>query len=230
MRGKEKFKYLIDKDGYILHDKFNNCNEYVEVTHIDCGNRYSVQVVAFNKGRRCPKCAKNLKLTTNDFQNIISKRGFKLLSEYKNMNTKVLVKHIECGNEWMVNPSKMIHLNRGCPECKLSHGEEFIRMYLKNNNINYIKEKRFNDCRNTLPLPFDFYIPYYNIVIEYHGKQHYKRIDFFGGDEGFNQRKVNDKIKKDYCIKKGIKYIELDYTLNNYEKVENKLKEVFTDV
>lgn len=230
MRGKEKFNNLISNDGYILHSEFNKCNEYVELTHIECGYRYSVQVVSFNKGRRCPKCAKNLKLTTDDFKDIINKKGFELLGVYKNMHSKVLIKHIECGNEWMATPSKIVHLNRGCPECKLSHGEEFIRKYLKNNNIEYEKEKRFDDCRNVLPLPFDFYLPKHNTVIEYHGRQHYKNIEFFGGEQGFNQRKINDKTKRDYCIEKGIKYVELDYKLNNYKKVENKLKEVFTDV
>ena len=218
MRGKEKFNHLIKNDGYILHSDFSNCNEHVEVTHLECGYRYSVQVVAFNKGRRCPKCAKNLKLTTNDFQDLISKRGFKLLSEYKNMSTKVLVKHNKCGNEWMVNPSKMIHLNRGCPECKLSHGEEFIRMYLKNNNINYIREKRFNDCKNVNSLPFDFYLPDLNTCIEYQGLQHFEVVGEFGGEEAFEYRKENDRIKRDFCKNNNIKLIEIPYWEKDVEK------------
>ena len=45
------------------------------------------------------------------------------------------------------------------------------------NNINYIREKRFKDCKNIKPLPFDFYLPEKNICIEYDGEHHFKSID-----------------------------------------------------
>jgi len=48
-------------------------------------------------------------------------------------------------------------------------------------DIEYIKQKRFEKCRNKLPLPFDFYLPNENICIEYDGIQHFKPIDYFGG-------------------------------------------------
>lgn len=230
MRGKNKFYCLIKEEGYTLHSEFKNCNEHVYLTHNECGHKYKVQVVAFNKGRRCPKCARNLKLKKEEVKNRLKEKGFLLIGEYINANEKLLVKHIECENEWMVKVSKIFYQNRGCPECKFSHGESFIRRYLKENNIRYKREKRFNDCRNELPLPFDFYLLDLNTVIEYHGEQHYKCIDFFGGEEGFNKRRMNDEKKRNYCKEKGIEYIELSYKLDNYEKVKNKLDEVFTNV
>lgn len=38
-------------------------------------------------------------------------------------------------------------------------------------------------------LPFDFYLPYYNTCIEYDGVQHFKPIDYFGGEKEFELRK-----------------------------------------
>ena len=56
----------------------------------------------------------------------------------------------------------------GCSLCnKKSKGEIKITRFLTNNNIKFEREKRFSDCKNILPLPFDFYIP--KIIIIYTG-------------------------------------------------------------
>lgn len=39
-----------------------------------------------------------------------------------------------------------------------SKGERQIKEFLLNNSINFIQEKRFEDCRDKNPLPFDFYL------------------------------------------------------------------------
>lgn len=94
------------------------------------------------------------------------------------------------------------HLNgQGCPICKESKGEREIRLWLEVKNINYISQYRFNDCRNIRPLPFDFYLPYYNTCIEFDGEQHYRLQEnsLFGDSEEFNKRQLHDLIKTNYC-------------------------------
>jgi hypothetical protein len=110
------------------------------------------------------------------------------------------------------------HLNRkqGCPNCKSSIGENTIKMYLDKNKIMYKKQYRFPDCKNKQPLPFDFYLPDYNICIEFDGEQHFKPNIFFGGKSGFNNLKINDKIKENYCLKKNIKLLRVKYNENIY--------------
>jgi len=56
-----------------------------------------------------------------------------------------------------------------------------IRNILKDNNIEYISQKKFDNCKYFRPLPFDFYLPNYNICIEFNGIQHHEPISFFGG-------------------------------------------------
>ena len=63
-----------------------------------------------------------------------------------------------------------------------------------------------------LPLPFDFYLFKYNILIEYQGEQHYKPRKKFGGEEGFKNTVIRDNIKKQYCKNNNIKLIEIPYT------------------
>ena len=68
-----------------------------------------------------------------------------------------------------------------------------------------------------MPLPFDFYLHDYNVCIEYDGIQHFKPIEYFGGEEAFQKRQLNDKIKTEYCIDNHITLIRLPYTLSEDE-------------
>ena len=60
--------------------------------------------------------------------------------------------------------------------CLQSQGEFIIEKILQENEINYIKEYKFNDLKNIQPLRFDFAIFNNNtlqFLIEFDGKQHY---------------------------------------------------------
>jgi hypothetical protein len=120
-------------------------------------------------------------------------------------------------------------MSQGCPLCKVSKGERLIESYLKNKNIEYIREHRFTDCINpktNKTLPFDFYLPFYNMVIEYHGEQHYKKMGTYFESKagGLKNRKYRDKLKKDFCLSKTISFIEIPYTqYNNINTILNQI-------
>ncbi len=114
-----------------------------------------------------------------------------------------------------------------CPYCNISKGEDEIEKYLIKNNIEYTREYKFIKCFNpktNKKLPFDFYTPKQNAIIEYHGEQHYKKTGHFeqraGGLEGLQYR---DKIKKEFCIQNNILYIEISY--KEFENINKILKE-----
>jgi len=54
----------------------------------------------------------------------------------------------------------------GCDSNKESIGERLIKTYLDENKIYYQREKKFKTCINIKELPFDFYLPDYNVCIE----------------------------------------------------------------
>jgi hypothetical protein len=87
----------------------------------------------------------------------------------------------------------------GCPSCRESKAIKTLKGYLKNKNILFIPEKRFVDCRDIRPLPFDLFIPEYNLCIEYDGIQHSKPNSFFNKKNKFDDRVRKDKIKTEYC-------------------------------
>lgn len=129
-----------------------------------------------------------------------------------------------CDNVWETTVSHRTLDETGCPECKnKSKGENKIKEFLLNNNINFIREKRFNNCIYKLTLPFDFYLPDYNILIEYQGKQHYKTSSnfYFGNEEDLKERKIKDQIKKEYALDNGYNYIEIPYW--DYKKIDSIL-------
>jgi very-short-patch-repair endonuclease len=117
------------------------------------------------------------------------------------------------------------HLSgHGCPICKNSLGEMKIWNYLTEKNIKFESQKKFDGCKNKRLLPFDFYLPEYNICIEYDGIQHYKAIDIFGGEKEFQKRKNLDKIKSEFCNSNNIKLIRIKYNEDlekEFKKYEN---------
>lgn len=97
-----------------------------------------------------------------------------------------------------------------------------IKDFLDNNNIKYIQEKTFSGCRYYYCLRFDFYLPDYNCCIEYDGEQHYKEVDFFGGEKGYEERKRNDSIKNKYCKENNISLLRIPYfDFNNIDNILN---------
>jgi hypothetical protein len=167
-------------------------------------------------GNGCKKCHFDNR-KQNFIENAKSVHGDKYdysLVKYEHNESKV---KIICPSHGVFEQTAYHHINRkqGCKICKSSIGENIIKKYLDDKNIKYIKECRFDECKNIQPLPFDFYLPDYNICIEYDGIQHYKPLIFFGGDKGFNKLKINDTIKDNYCKTNNIKLIRIKYTDTN---------------
>ena len=128
----------------------------------------------------------------------------------------------DCGNEAIVVTNDLTSGNTMSCGChNLSHGEVYIKQYLDYNNIYYIPQKRFDDCCDKLPLPFDFYLPSYNACIEYQGRQHYMAIEYFGGVDEFIIRKKHDEIKLVYCQQHKINLIIIPYYKNIDEELDN---------
>jgi hypothetical protein len=139
---------------------------------------------------------------------------------YKNNWTNIIVTCYIHG-DFEVTPNNHLSKKSGCPKCKESLGEKNIRLYLENRNFKYITEKRFKDCRYKQPLPFDFYLSDYNILIEYDGLQHFESIDFFGGEQRLNEQKIKDNIKTEYCNNNNIQLIRIKHTDNINEILDN---------
>ena len=78
--------------------------------------------------------------------------------------------------------------------------EREICNLFEKNNIKYEQEKNFEWLkRDNYNLSLDFYLPDYNTAIECQGEQHFKPIDFYGGEEKFKRVLENDLLKIKLC-------------------------------
>ena len=132
----------------------------------------------------------------------------------------------DCGNETNPDPT-MNNLTRhhtlSCGCRKNSKWELFIQSYLESINIDFIPQKVFSDCKNknnTCYLYFDFYLPYYNMIVEYDGQQHFEPIKIWGGEEKLKRQQENDEIKNQYCKNNNINLVRIPYTKNKEEIIQ----------
>jgi Zn finger protein HypA/HybF involved in hydrogenase expression len=183
-------------------------------------------------GNGCKKCgSRNVPYTTEEYiqaaKEIHGDRYKYDDLNYVNAQTPVKITCKKHG-DFLQKPSN--HLSgQGCPKCSESRGHTFLRNILTINGIIFDEERKFEDCTNKFKgryctkLPFDFYIPLKNTIIEYDGVQHF--IPSFG-EKSFEITKRNDKIKNQYCVKNGIKLIRIPYTMKKEEIEPYILKEL----
>jgi hypothetical protein len=136
-----------------------------------------------------------------------------------------------CGTSWSVKASDVISQGHSCPTCKQSKGETKIRKYLKKINVEFKPEFYFSDCVHKRMLPFDFYVPRYNLCIEYQGIQHHEPIAFFGGENSLADVQKRDKIKLDYCNTNNIPFLRINFwDFDNIEEIlEKHIKEIYNE-
>lgn len=58
---------------------------------------------------------------------------------------------------------------------------------------------------------FDIYFLDYNIAVEYHGIQHFKPVDFFGGDDSFISNRERDIRKNNLSKENNCKLFYFTY-------------------
>lgn len=180
-------------------------------------------------GRGCLKCGGSEKLNNKTFRyKSIKIHGNKYdysLVNYINNTTKV---KIICKKHGEFNQTASNHLmGQNCPNCKTSKSELKIAEYLKKNKIKYFRQKTFESCLNpntNYKLRFDFYLPKHNICIEYDGIQHFKSIEYFGGEKNFNYIKYLDKLKNVFCKKNKIKLIRIPFYKDVYKSLKKIIK------
>lgn len=195
------------------------------------GNEWLVAPSNMLRGTGCPECKKRLlsqKFNKSHQQYVqdvsIVNPDIEVLGVYINSRTLILHRCKIDGYEWMARPYNILS-GRGCSKCKESQGEKSVCQWLSLYGIEYKYQYQFDDCKDKKSLPFDFYIPQYNICIEYDGVQHFEPTDFAGRGEKwaldrFEATKYHDLIKTEYCKNNDIRLLRIPYYKNTEEELE----------
>lgn len=213
-------------------------NVHTPITHecLRCGYKWKVFpswiTTTFTK---CPKCsALNQSLTKRKSLDEINKKLLKddrplICLEYNGMAKNSKFKCIKCNKEWWSIGGNVINGGNGCPNCHSSSNETVIKDWLTNHKIEYVREYKFNDCKNKQSLPFDFYIPKYGVLIEMQGEQHFRPVKFrktMSDEEAiewFNYCQRLDNIKSSYAKEMGYTFVEIRFD----EDIKDRLKKLF---
>lgn len=184
------------------------------------------------QGDGCIQCAGNYQYTKEDFVNKCSpKHVFKFDYSkvvYVNNDSKV---EIICPIHGSFSIIAKDHLRGiGCWNCSESKGEVAVLSYLTQKDIKFCRQQRFSDCvgMGNRRLPFDFYVPNCNLLIEYDGPQHFLPQQIGGVSKekaiiNFERCQRNDQIKTNYCLDNGMDLLRIPYTYFN------KINETLTD-
>ena len=134
----------------------------------------------------------------------------------------------DCGSEYMATWGQVVETDRfRCEKCvkKQSNLSYYVEQYLIEKDVEYIREFRFDDCRYKRALPFDFYLPLYNYVIEVNGDQHYYENPMF--QQSLDERQKIDKIKENYCKENNIGFLAIPrWWIQNKHEVKRYKQEI----
>jgi hypothetical protein len=213
-------KYLYNLFDYI------NLKSIIEVTCPIHGNYKTTATNHLNKKYGCPSCSNIIRgqNKTTSLETFLSRA--KEIHKDKNydyslikMGTAHTKIKIICPHHGIFIQSINNHIRgQNCPFCDRSKGEEIIDNFLIDKNYDFIKEKTFEECVYKRILFFDFYLPEYNLCIEYDGEQHFKPIEWFGGEIAFKESLLRDEIKNKYCKDNDINLLRIPYTDKNIIK------------
>jgi Zn ribbon nucleic-acid-binding protein len=217
---------LVEKEYEVLGTYLTNGTK-IKMKHVLCGHEWNVRPSHFLiEGSRCPKCSGRNR-TTEDYKKLVYdlvSDEYEVLGEYQYTRTPILMKHVLCNYTYEASPNNFLRGKR-CPKCIIHKGEMSIAKWLDTKNINYRSQYRFDDCKDTRPLPFDFAIfENENLIylIEFDGGQHFEPVKYFGGEEGFKDRKKKDGLKNEYCKKNNIPLLRIPYwDFDNIEEILN---------
>lgn len=107
----------------------------------------------------------------------------------------------------------------GCPFCNESKGEKAIEKFLIDNSILFKRQKKFPQKLRGIggnPLSYDFYVPIYNLLIEYQGEFHeYMGKNAIQSKDQYDTQHEHDIRKRNYAHENSYNYLEIWYKDKN---------------
>jgi len=202
-----------NRQGKLITTKYVNSKTKLEII---CKNGHSFKMTYSNiiyKNQWCPRCSNCYKSTIEEVaQEINSKGGVLLSTEYKNNKTKIKVKCSK-GHIWETRLND-IRNNHWCPDCKAFKTEyECKGIIEKILGIEMVKTRFYVENQR---LEFDGYNKKCKIAFEYQGEQHYSLNRMWHKTEkDFIRQQERDKMKVKYAEENNITLLIIPFNKKN---------------
>jgi len=204
----EEFK-MINQDYDYSDSKFNGMHNIITIK-CNIFGYFDTTPYNFLHTQTCPKCKgynKTTAIILTELQQIHKNKYTYPDFKFESFKSKIMI-HCNIHGNFKSLLQNHYHKKSGCPKCNASKGEEAIRVFLEEQNMQFVSEYKFKDLGLKR---FDFYLPETNTCIEYDGKQHFEEIEFFGGKKALNEIQQRDQIKTEYCKLNNIHLIRINY-------------------
>lgn len=224
-------------------EKIHNCNPKINILEptdsftgvmkcecMECKYIWNTEVSHFiYRNATCPMCSykelgKQKRKSNDEFLAELAEKNMNdltILEPYQTITTPIKIQCNKCRHIWKTSP-EMLLLNTGCPICKtISKGENKIESILSKEKIYHIRQYKFDDLKGVgdRKLSYDFYIPDYNLLIEFQGTYHDGKAPR-QTEERLIIQKEHDKRKREYAEKNGYDLLEIwYYDYKNIEKI-----------
>lgn len=135
----DRIRFIAKNNGFELLSIPNKlrASSRITVKHIRCGSIKKISASYFIKSPFCTLCKRG-----KDFSNYVKKATngeYEVIGVYKNMDTKLKMKHKICGKEYLTTPHSF-HKGYGrCPACSAKNFKNIVRDKLGIDNNTFIK-------------------------------------------------------------------------------------------
>ncbi len=231
--------------------------EFIEKARVKHGDKYDYSLITFPMGVKIPIICKkhgvfyqtrsnHLKYDCKKCRNLYTQDEFikKCSTIHKNkyIYSKTIYSHnknsiiITCPKHGDFVQRASNHLDgKGCGACCVSKGEEKIKQLLSDLLISFIPQAKFSWAINPKTgynFKYDFYIPDYNLLIEYDGLQHEKSTAFFrhNGQESelaFKNRLEKDIMKTNLAKDNGFNLVRISW--RDFKRLEAVISQLLKD-
>ena len=231
---------LVGKYSYLIGEKINKWT-VLEITRqgkqayatcqCECGTVKSVRVlnILYGYSKDCGCGRKNMLRETRT-KNLVGQKFGKLtvvelFEDSNKFNRRMYRCKCDCGNEITVSSICLLSGHTSSCGCLVSYWNMYIKKFLDKNNIE--NQPEYPVVIDGVRYKYDFYLPEYNLMIEYDGSIHYEPARYHGkGSEqdliDFKKRQERDKIKDKYCEDNNINLLRIPYwETKNIETIIN---------
>lgn len=207
---------LKDKDGYIGYSTFGEIKKGRGILPFSA--TYNKEYFIYNLNHYCELMGFDTKII-----------GYADEQKWTRTGIKGICK---CGKEYETSIDGLLKgVKFRCDSCasRVSRFCYRVEQYFDEKGIEYIKEVRFEDCKDKVKLPFDYQVK--TGLIEVDGMQHedVKRYHFCRTEEEnikyFQRQKYHDEIKEEYCKSHNIKLLRISYKEILDGSYKNKIDE-----
>ena len=220
----KKYSYLIGQkiNKWTVLDIVYTREKPDAICKCECGTEKPVNLRTLLTGssKDCG-CGRKQKLRDTKTKNLVGQKFGKLtvlelLSESTKSHRRQYICKCDCGNEVITTSTYLITGQTRSCGCLNSYYNSYIQKFLNKLKIKY--EPEYTIYIGKSRYRFDFYLPKYNLMIEYDGEQHYKPMRYHNDKdrniEDLAKRKKRDEIKNKYCQDNNINLLRIPY----YEK------------